>query len=46
MGDLDVRDLVGLGESEGCCLGGLEGFGWPTVGPPSVQPDQDVLRPS
>ena len=46
MGDLDVRDLVGLGESEGCCLGGLEGFGWPTASPPSLQPLQYQLRPS
>ena len=44
-GDLDVGDLVGLGESEGCCLGGLEGF-WPTASPPSLQPLQYQLGTS
>ena len=52
--DLGVGDLVGfegqegyyMGCLEGYYLGCVEGFGWPAVGPPSVQPDQDVLRPS
>ena len=44
--DLGVGDLVDLEGYEGYYLGCLEGFGWPIVGPPSVQPDQDVLRPS
>ena len=46
MVDLGAGDLVGFEGQEGYYLGCVEGFGWPAVDPPSVQPDQDVLRPS